>query len=378
MREYDDSAMRILQFLVTEDCNLNCVYCYEKHKSKRSLSAQFIKEKIHTEMLQDNSYRELSIDFFGGEPLLEFDTIREVVEWFHQVKWPPSAKAYRFSVTTNGTLLDEQKKEWFSKYSNVVTLCLSFDGVREAQNRNRSNSYDDVIKHIDFFRKHWPSQPVKMTISQYTINHVYDSVVHIHELGLPVKADIVFENVWDSEEAKKEALQIYAEQLDRLVSFYYENPELPRPGVVNRHIMGFYEGRRRGTFCGAGKHLKCWTADGQEYPCMRFSPISTPDPLQSIDLTEGTVNEKCATCAFENLCPTCEGHNYEVTGSCFNRTNFHCEFFKLELLASAKLYFLENREDLLGTDFRKHSREDNLDHLRKILVIMAISDLCGV
>lgn len=378
MREYDDIEMRTIQFLITEECNLDCVYCYEKHKSNKSLSPQFIKEKICEEMLKQNGYKEVSIDFFGGEPLLKFETIRDVVEWFHQINWPEGAKSYRFVITTNGTLLDDEKKAWFSKYSKVVTLCLSLDGTPEAHNRNRSNSYDSVIQHIDFFRSNWPNQPVKMTISQYTIDQIYDGIKYIHSLGLPVEANVVFENVWGNEEEKQKVLQVYAEQLNKLVLFYFKNPHLPRPGLINKNIMSLYERRHPGDsmFCGAGRHLKCWTGEGEEFPCMRFAPISTSNILRDKELSKDHLNKKCQKCIFERLCPTCEGHNYEVTGSCFNRTDFHCEFLKLEILASAKLLFLENKEHLINTDLSLYTKEDNLNRMRRILAIKLINDLC--
>jgi sulfatase maturation enzyme AslB (radical SAM superfamily) len=381
MRQYDDSKMRALQFLITEDCNLDCVYCYEKSKSRDVLSTQFIMDKIYQEMLADNEYEELTIDFFGGEPLLEFDTIRDVVEWFHRMEWPSGKKAYRFTVTTNGTLLDEEKKKWFSRFSKVVTLCLSMDGTRDAHNKNRSNSYDAVIRNIDFYIKHWPLQPVKMTVSQQTINQMYDGIVHIHELGLPVTPDIILDNVWKSGEEKTKALQAYAQQLNKLLYYYYRNPLLPRMGMMDRNILALYEAgdnvRKRTTYCGAGKHLTCWTANGEEYPCMRFSPLCTQKPIHDLESLRDGINEKCQKCVFEILCPTCEGHNYEVTGSCFNRTDFHCEFFQLEMLASAKLYFLENEKDLIGIDGNLLSIEDGVNRIRKILAILAINDICG-
>ena len=131
MNDYNDLKMRTLQFLVTEDCNLQCVYCYEKNKSPNSLSAEFMIEKIRDEMLADNGYEELSIDFFGGEPLLRFSTIRKVVDWFHQYAWPAKTKAYRFVITTNGTLLNEEMKEWFFRNRRDVTVGLSMDGLRK-------------------------------------------------------------------------------------------------------------------------------------------------------------------------------------------------------------------------------------------------------
>ncbi len=378
VKENDDIDMRTIQFLVTEDCNLNCVYCYEKKKTKQMLPACFIKGKVQEQMLEDNGYKELSIDFFGGEPLIAFDTIKEVVEWFHQVQWPGHAKAYRFAITTNGTLLNEQNKKWFEKYHDVVTLCLSLDGTRDAHNRNRSNSYDMVAQHFEFIRKNWPHQPVKMTISQYTLDQMYEGVVHIHRLGLPVEPNVVFENVWGDVESKKGALRTYAGQLERLVHFYHRNPHLRKPRLINKNLMSLYDRRHPGDnmFCGAGSHLISWSADSREYPCMRFAPISTTRPIQKKLPDDHGVNKSCLKCPFERLCPTCEGHNFEVTGSCYERTDFHCEFLKLEILAAARLFFLEHRDDLLRKDLTVSAEEENINRLRRILAIRTIDDLC--
>ncbi len=378
MGEYDDLKMRTLQFLVTEACNLRCVYCYEKHKRAKSLPAEFMMAKIRDEMLEDNGYEQLSIEFFGGEPLLRFDAIREAVDWFHQFQWPAGAKAYRFVITTNGTLLNDRMKEWFSRNSKDVTLCLSMDGTPEAQNRNRSNSYEAVARHIGFFRDLWPNQSVKMTVSQYTLSQMYEGVVHIHSLGLPVEANVGFEDMWGDECSKRTALRVYAQQLDKLVWFYHTHPELIRPGLLFRDVLRLYapdEPRR--LYCGAGKHLVCFAADGRQFPCVRFSPICSSRPVDPGQFSIRRVNEKCEKCVFERLCPTCEGHNFEVTGSCFARTDFHCEFFRLELLASAKLCFLDERERLPLEGSNADSERENLTRVRKLLAIQAINDLCA-
>ncbi|WP_295589956.1 radical SAM protein [uncultured Lamprocystis sp.] len=379
MANHDDSLMRSLQFLVTEDCNLRCVYCYEKHKTAKSLPVDFIKAKIRDEMLADNGYAELSIEFFGGEPLLRFDAIREVVDWFRDTDWSSSSKTYRFVITTNGSLLTDTMKDWFSRKSNDITLCLSMDGLPEAQNRNRSNSSAAVLRHIPFFRELWPTQPVKMTVSPYTLDKMYDGVVYIHSLGLPVESNIVFEDVWGSEDSKRMALRVYAEQLDKLVSFYHTHPQLTRPKMLFHNLLGLYVSdapKDVRDFCGAGKHLFCYSADGKQYPCMRFAPICTARPLEDIGLSIRKVTEKCESCMFERLCPTCQGHNFEVTGSCFARTDFHCDFFKLELLASAKLCLLDDSKEQAEVDAGQVSERGNLIRLQKLLAVRAINDLC--
>jgi uncharacterized protein len=380
MSEYDALKMRSLQFLVTEACNLQCVYCYEKHKRTKSLPVEFMKAKIQEEMFNEG-YDQLEIHFFGGEPLLRFDAIREVVDWFHQFPWPPGAKPYRFVITTNGTLLNDRMKDWFSRNSRDVTLCLSMDGTPDAQNRNRSNSYEAVARHIPFFRDTWPNQSVKMTISRDTLSQMYEGVVHIHSLGLPVEPNVPFEDIWGDEDSKREALRVYAQQLSKLVSFYHTHPEFVRPRLLFRNILGLYKPddprRQWRLYCGAGKQLVCYTADQREYPCARFSPICSARRVAPDSFSVGRVNEKCGKCVFEKLCPTCEGYNFEVTGSCFARTDFHCEFFKLELLASARLCFLDEREQLVQRGAQSLSEREKLTRARKLLAIQAINDLCA-
>jgi len=379
MRAAQQMSMRTLQFLLTEDCNLDCVYCYEKHKNGRALPAAFIQEKIHQAMVARDSYEELSIDFFGGEPLLRFDTIREVVDWFHAQAWPAHAKRYRIAVTTNGTLLNDTRKQWFARNKRDVILCLSLDGTPAAQNANRSNSYDAIAPHLDFFRECWPDQPVKMTIGPRTIDQVFDGIMHLHSRGFKVEADVVFEDVWGEEASLSAAVAVFAQQLDLLVAYYGQHPEAPRPDLVQRPIMNLFEPGppRSRAFCGAGKHLTCYAANGEPFPCMRFTSVTTSNPLKRIEDSPDQENEECAACVFERLCPSCQGHNYEVAGSCWRRTAFHCRFFKVSLLASARLMLLDE-PDLLSASSVEEQTPQQIERLRKLLAIRAVNDWCGL
>ena len=206
---------------------------------------------------------------------------------------------------------------------------------------------------MPFFRDLWPTQSVKMTTSLETLSQIYEGVQHLHSFGLPVEPTVVFEDIWGDKISRRTAWRIYSEQLNKLVGFYHTHPKVIRPVLLFRDIQSLYahdqpkEGR---LYCGAGKHLECYAADENQYPCMRFAPICSTRPVHSTALSEVKVNEKCESCVLERLCPTCQGYNYEVNGSCFARTNFHCEFFKLELLASAKLCLLDEGERLHKVD----------------------------
>jgi uncharacterized protein len=377
-KEYYQEPTRQLIFILTEKCNLDCIYCYEKRKNQSNvtLSADFIKDIIKIKMLAEDEYKHLLVIFFGGEPLLEYKTICEVVDWFKSFSWPIPSKACKFMVETNGTLLDDRMKEWFTRHREDVVLSLSLDGTKDAHDRNRCNSYDAVARHINFFQQNWPNQPVKMTIGPETIDQTYDGVVHISNLGLHVEFDVLFEDVWGGADMKRRAVRTWAEQLDKLVSFYHTHPGLPRPMVLSRRLEQLFDSTPRSqTFCGAGKVVTCFSTDGLEYPCFRFTSFIVKDPLFDVFSTPDLENEQCSSCPFEKICPTCEGNNYAITGSCFKRTSFHCDFFKVSLMCSAKLHLLDNPNDLYPP--LDQPEEEKLRCMRRLLAIRVVNDLCG-
>jgi len=184
--------------------------------------------------------------------------------------------------------------------------------------------------------------------------------------------------VWGDADSERRAARVWAEQLDKLVSFYAMHPELPRPTALSRDLELLFAKPtpKKRTFCGAGKYITSFTPDGTEYPCFRFSPIVVREPLADVFSAPDVENEQCAQCAFERICTSCEGHNYAATGSCFNRTNYHCLFFKLSLLATAKLTLLDH-PDYLGQAPEGQSKEEQLRRMRKLLAIRVVNDLCG-
>ncbi|MBU4176552.1 MAG: radical SAM protein [Desulfurivibrionaceae bacterium] len=324
-----------LTFLVTEDCNLRCIYCFEPNKRPKKMSFDVARQAIDTYLDREDGPPTVSIDFCGGEPLLEFDLIKNVFEYCHSRTWK---KRYRMSLGTNGTVLTETMKEWFLRHP-CFQLSLSLDGTKEVHDHNRSNSYDRVIRHVDFFRRY--DQTVKMTISPFTIPRLADSIVHIHELGLKPEANVVFENIWGTPEEKSQLLRVYARELDKLVAFYVAHPELPAPKLVGHRIETLCAEQEYGLeekYCGAGKYMTAIMPDGKEYPCHRFSPLGSSAPTQHIEFDKQIKGpSQCIQCGVRRLCHSCLGANHEICNSVDIRTVAHCEFVKLEILASAKL-----------------------------------------
>jgi len=335
---------RTVTLTVTEDCNLRCRYCYEPNKSReRYMSREVAQDAIRFYMQEESELEVVEFDFFGGEPMLAFDLIREVVDWFHQQEW---SRNHLFFIGTNGTLLTDEMKSWLVANKQCVYMGISLDGNKTAHDLNRSNSYDRVRENLPFFMEHWPDQPVKMTISAETIPHVADSIIDLEELGVLFSANVVFENIWGTPEQKAELLETYRQQLERLVEYYLCHPDLVPATLLNRRVEMINVGRPAGEecirWCGAGHEMMVIGVDGGRYPCHRFMPWVT-----GREVPTGPVNhqaswrpEMCTNCRLVALCPTCAGYNWQENGDSGLRSTYHCEAFKLEVLASARLQAL--------------------------------------
>lgn len=333
---------------VTEDCNLRCRYCYEPNKSRdRYMSLATAQQAIVEHMEANNEFEGIEFDFFGGEPMLAFHLIRDLVDWFHTRSWQ---KDHLFFIGTNGTILTEEMKSWLVQHKDCVWVGVSLDGNKTAHDLNRSNSYDRLIKNLPFFRENWPAQPVKMTICAETIPFVADSIIELEEMEIPFSANIVFEDIWGSPEQKEVLLDKYAEQLDRLVEYYATHPELFPARIVDHKLEAASKQWVSGNisedcirWCGAGHEMVVIEVDGRRSPCHRFSPWVTgkPAPTDLVNYQKAWEPKKCAECQWNRMCATCAGYNWQLNGDSGVRTVYHCEAFKLELQASAKLQALK-------------------------------------
>lgn len=329
---------RSVQITITEKCNLDCIYCYEKNKDLRVLPLETIQQIITDAFAQCDKWDEIEFDFHGGEVALVFDTLKAACEWLWSKQWP---KPYLCFATTNGTLIHGEIQEWFYQNRECFWLGLSLDGTPEMHNANRSNSYDKI--DFDFFRRCWPKQPCKMTLSPLSLPTLAAGVKHIIGLGFDYTANLAYGVAWDERQ-----LQIYAEQLSELIQFYLDNPELKLPHLLDMSMrtIGLYnfEPERRDErhkWCGTGDAMVCYGCDGRKYPCQTFMPSVSErqqeDLFEKLDFSncENFDDPDCADCVIKDVCPVCYGHNYIETGSLFKRPKDLCRFRKIEALAAS-------------------------------------------
>jgi uncharacterized protein len=377
-----DRKSRLISLTVTSTCNLDCTYCYEKHdlRDKKIMDVSIAKESICYYMEEEGT-NFVEIDFFGGEPLLAFEMIRDVVDWFHTRTWK---KQHHFMIGTNGTILNEEIKEWLYKNRGCLNVGLSIDGTKIAHDLCRSNSYDAVLNNLPFFQTYWPQQPAKMTICADTIPYVADGVIELEQMGLLFTANIGFEDQWGDETNKEKLLEIYEKQLSRLIDFYLERPHLypvsliltsvpEYLGIPNLTTINEMKKNDIKRFCGAGHEMVIIDVDGSKYPCHRFIPWITKKPVPEVEINCQTAwkPEKCSKCKLHPSCPTCAGFNWEINGETGIRSTFHCEFFKREVMASCilewKRLHQKNKSDRILTIEDKRQVKRRIDAILELI-----------
>jgi len=242
-----------LTLITTRNCNLKCKYCYEGNKKKQN--PQY---KLEDLMKFIYFYKPNSIGFFGGEPLMNMDYIKSVVNEIRKRELP-----IRFGITTNGTLITDEIAGYLS--ANGFNAIVSIDGDKETHNQNRGNSYDDVIKGIQLLQKYYINPNARMTVNRDNVGKLYENYLHILSLGID---DVAM--CWDKmqEPVSHNDMQMYQAQLKLI----FDDWKLRRfaDKQVRINLMGitvFPEAAKNQTPCLFGHDIMALDIDGQIYPC---------------------------------------------------------------------------------------------------------------
>lgn len=357
-----------ITLVLTHQCNLNCVYCYEHHKNSRTMSAELAKSIVDKELSMDDGIELVEFDFFGGEPFLEFETIREVVEYTVQKEYN---KDYIFFITTNGALLNDEIKEWLKAHTDVLQVGLSLDGTKEMHDINRCGSFDKI--DLEFFKTVYPEESVKMTISKETLGNLADGVIFAQDLGYEVSCNLAYGIDWDCEENQN----IFSEQLMKLINYYLEHPEVKPCSILDVNRIKDIASQENRTYrtCGAGYAMRAYDCDGICYPCQYFLPICVGDDkakasleidFSSLQLQHDQVDDKCRTCFIRNACPTCYGNNYATTGNVYRRDMRICQMNIIQFKAIAYFAIKRFEAEQLG----EFSTADQASILKSALAII--------
>lgn len=324
------SFIKALCLNVAHDCNLKCKYCFAdegEYKGCRKLITPEVGKKAIDFVIENSGPRKnIEIDLFGGEPLMAFETIKEIVAYAREVQVKHN-KNIRFTMTTNATLLNDEIMEYIDK--EMGNIVLSIDGRKEVNDKVRvrydgSGSYEKILPKIyemverrDKNKQYY----VRGTFTRANTDF-FEDVKHLAELGFK---EVSVEPVVLPEEhelsLRKEDLPVIFEQYDKLYEdlvkrheegrdfkFYHFNIDLQGGPCVYKRISG----------CGAGHEYVAVTPDGDIYPCHQFvgnDEFKMGDVFNGLIDTEISNKFKKAHIYNKPMCRNCWARFY-CSGGC--------------------------------------------------------------
>ena len=222
---------RHITFIVTKDCQLRCKYCYLVGKNSFERLDFTIAAKAVDYILSENSFDKITnivFDFIGGEPLLEIELIDRICDYiidrleYYSHPW---LATYKFGITTNGILYNSPNVQNFiSKHQGRVEISISIDGNKKKNDLNRvfpngTGSYDAIIDNVRLWLSQGTNVITKMVISSKDLPDVFESAVHLLELGVKrLDMNPVLEDVWNRHDEI-----IYEQQLCKLADYIIDN-----------------------------------------------------------------------------------------------------------------------------------------------------------
>ncbi len=275
-------VVKALCMHIAHDCNLACRYCFagkgEYRGEREMMSPETGKKAIDFLVANSGNRKHLEVDFFGGEPTMNMDTVKQVVEYARQLE-KTTDKVFRFTLTTNGLLLSEDMFDYINKeMSNVV---LSIDGRKEVNDRMRpvrggkGSSYDIILPK---FKKLAESRGqdnyyVRGTFTHENLDFSKD-VLHLADEGFKqISVEPVVADPSEGYAIKKEDLAKIFEEYDALAKEIVKRKKEGR-GFNFFHFMIDIDGgpcvAKRLQGCGSGCEYLSVTPNGDLYPCHQF------------------------------------------------------------------------------------------------------------
>jgi uncharacterized protein len=280
MKNNDDSVVKAMCLHVAHDCNMICTYCFGEQGtfagSKCLMSLEVGMKAIDYLIANSGSRRNLEIDFFGGEPLMNFEVVKKLVEHGRQQEKLYN-KNIRFTITTNGLLLDDEKIKYINETMDNVIL--SIDGRPEVNNEmrktvNGSPTYDIITKnYLNFANKREGLYYVRGTFTRNNLDFAKD-IQHLVELGFsnvsvePVVTDL--KQPYALQETDKDRI---FEEYDRLTDLYLEKYKNGEEFDFFHFDVDIEQGPcivKRLSGCGAGTEYLAISPEGDIYPCHQF------------------------------------------------------------------------------------------------------------
>ena len=355
LKRKTSGVVKALCLHVAHTCNLNCAYCFAsqgKYQGERAIMSLEVGKRA-LDFLIENSHgrRNLEVDFFGGEPLMNFDMIKELVA-YARVREKECGKNFRFTLTTNGVLVDDDVIEFSNKeMSNVV---LSLDGRKEVHDRYRVDyagvgSWEKIVPK---FQRFVSMRGGKNYYMRGTFTHANpDFLEDIKEMLSLGFTELSMEPVVcapsDPSALTEEDKAIVFEQYEKLVALMLERRREGKPFTFYHYMIDLKGGPciyKRVSGCGSGTEYMAVTPWGDLYPCHQFVG---DEKFKLGNIWDGVTNTavvgefascnvysrpECADCWAKLYCSGgCAANAYHATGSVSGVYKYGCELFRTRM-----------------------------------------------
>lgn len=332
-----ETVVKALCLHIAHDCNLACRYCFAEegeYHGRRALMSFEVGQKALDFLVRNSGNRvNLEVDFFGGEPLMNWQVVKDLVAYGRSLE-EPYHKKFRFTLTTNGILLNDEVLEFVNKeMSNVV---LSIDGRKEVHDKMRpfrggQGSYDSIVpKFLKVAKsRNQMNYYVRGTFTRNNLDFSKD-VIHLADLGFEqISVEPVVAAPEDDYALRAEDIPVLLEEYDKL-AVELLNRKKQGKGVNFFHFMIDLEGGpcayKRLSGCGSGTEYLAVTPWGDLYPCHQF--VGKEEFLMgNVDegITRTDIRDEFKTCNVyaKEKCRNCFAKFYCSGGCAANSYNFH-------------------------------------------------------
>ena len=331
------TVVKALCLHIAHDCNLACKYCFaeegEYHGRRALMSFEVGKKALDFLIANSGNRINLEVDFFGGEPLMNWNVVKQLVEYGRSQEKEHNKK-FRFTLTTNGVLLNDEIMEFCNKeMSNVV---LSLDGRPEVNDRmrpfrNGKGSYELIVPKFQKFAKSRGEKDyfVRGTFTRNNLDFGND-VLHYADLGFEkLSMEPVVASPEEPYSIREEDLPQIMDEYDRLAKEFVKRQKEGRGFKFFHFMLDLSQGpcvAKRLSGCGSGTEYLAVTPWGDLYPCHQF--VGNEEFLLG-NVDTGVVNTKvrdefklCNVYAKEK-CKNCFARFYCSGGCAANSFNFH-------------------------------------------------------
>jgi uncharacterized protein len=334
---------------LTNNCNMACNYCYVDHNNIKNMNMETARKAVN--LAAKGSKSSVGIIFFGGEPLLHKDLIKETIEY---CRWKEREKdcMFYFKITTNGLLLDNEFMDLSLKED--IFIALSHDGIQEAHDKHRldtsmKGTFNRLSGKIDMLLSQRPYAPVLMVVNPDTAEYFADSVIYLYGKGFRyIICSLNYAAQWTEKE-----LQVMKKQYQRLSEFYVERTLAEDKFYLSPFEVKISSHINKATYCQErcelGKKQISVAPDGHLFPCVQFvgdTSYSMGHVDTGIDvLRQNTIynlneeeKESCKECAIRKRCNHyCGCMNKQTTGSIEKVSPIQCYHERLLLPIADKL-----------------------------------------